>query len=462
MVKLKNFIRIYKSNKFVSGSFIKRTSAAKLFIFKIKKHFLKINMFKNKIKFLLNSSFFLNKILLNDILLNIFEKKLFFLTLTYFNKFFSFKNLNYIFNIDILNTLNFFKIKIFFFLLNFKFNLKKTNYMYITNNFTKLNYLFITKSLSLNIFSNYFTFLTKLKKLFSTKKSYFIDTFISKKKSGIFKKRNNVKNFLFFKTKKLLLFNSKNKFNNKYFNILKKKESKTSFNNLFIKFIKKQKLNFTNNLPNLKSLPLKKGFFKVLLENRNLIKTVYFFKSKKNNFLNKFISKKIFIPTKDFYLKHEFSLLNILIRSQFFYFKSDILVAFRYTAVYINGIPVFNLNKFLNIGDRIQLVITDNYYYYFRTYKFITLNFLKKIKKKMLRMFKPKNDMYKQKSNYIPDWIFKMIYYYNDIPLYIEVDFIIMTAVIISKPFRFYEYNFINWVFLSAYIYRLYNWKKII
>lgn len=461
MVKVKNAIKIYKSNKYISGNFIKRTATAKLFIFKIKKHFLKINIFKNKIKFLLNSSFFLHKMLLNDILLNIFEKKLFFLTLSYFNKFFSFKNLNYLFNIDILITLNFIKIKIFFFLLNFKFNFKKTNYMYITNNFTKINYLFITKSLSLNIFSNYFTFLTKLKKLLSSKKSYFIDTFISKKRGGVFKKRNNVKNFLFFRTKKLLLFNLKKKFNNKYFNIFKKNECKTSFNNLFLKSFDKRKSKF-NNFFNLKSLPLKKGFFKVLLENRNLIKTVYFFKNKKNNFLNKFISKKIFVPTKDFYLKHEFSLLNILIRSQFFYFKTDVLVAFRHTAIYVNGIPIFNLNKFLNIGDRIQILITDNYYYYFRTYKFITTNFLKKIKKKMLRMFKPKNDMYKQKSNYIPDWIFKMIYYYNDIPLYLEVDFIIMTAVIISKPFRFYEYNFINWIFLSSYIYRLYNWKRVI
>lgn len=37
-----------------------------------------------------------------------------------------------------------------------------------------------------------------------------------------------------------------------------------------------------------------------------------------------------------------------------------------------------------------------------------------------------------------------MIYYYNDIPSYIEVDFLIMTCVIVCKPFQFYDYNTIN------------------
>lgn len=250
----------------------------------LKKRKLDFISFNKKIKFLLNLSFFFffNK-LLN---LNFFDKKINFFFLQIFNIY------SYIYVL---------KYKLLYFLYFYKFNKNQFVYFYVNNNFSNYNYFFLKNYLNKNLFINYFFFLKKLKKIFFTKVKFFIDIFIFKKKNSILKRFDKSKFFLFFRTKKLLIFN-KNSYTN----------NKLNFQKNFKKF-NLLKLNFFNMKPKIfgvtqKLVPLKKGFFKILLENRKLLKTVNFLKFKKHKKINKILYKNNFISTKNFFLKSEFVL----------------------------------------------------------------------------------------------------------------------------------------------------------
>lgn len=282
----------------------------------------------------------------------------------------------------------------------FKFSLNKTEYKYICglaiDNLKKFTYSTTIKN---KVFNCYFTFLKKIKKLFLFKKSYFLDSFIFKKKASILKKNDNAKRYLLFRTRSLLNFNRKT-YKNLIFNFKKNKKKifKKSLNLFFFdKNIFKKKKN------NVNLIPMRRGFFKSLLNNRKLVRTIFFFKFKKQKSINKILSKKNFYPTNKFYLLHEFELLNLLIRSQFFFFKTDATYFIKNNFVYVNGFVENKVNKKLNVGDRIQLEVSYRYYCYFRSQQNHSRFFFKKIKSKLTRLFRPKFDLYKQRSTTTPN-----------------------------------------------------------
>ena len=86
-----------------------------------------------------------------------------------------------------------------------------------------------------------------------------------------------------------------------------------------------------------------------------------------------------------------------------FFFKNDASYFIKNNHVYVNGNIITNLNKVLMVGDRVQLEIHPNYYFYFRSQKSYSKYFLSKIRHKLIRMMKPRNNFYKQQSNHIPN-----------------------------------------------------------
>lgn len=360
--------------------FLKLKSPKFLLVNFIKDFFLKTYVKTNKFNFFLN--FFFNSISLLKM-----------------------NSLSFFINYDIINLTNFIKHKIIFINYYFKFSLNKRKYNYVcklkhASIRYKQTYLTTKKN---KLFNCYFIFLKKLKKLFLFKKSYFLDSFIFKKKASTLKKIDSSKQYLLHRTRKLLLFNKKpHCFFLKKFKLKKKKKNllNNSFNLFF--FNKSFKLHKTiNNQFNI--IPLRRGFFKILLNNRKLIRTVYFLKFKKQKSITNLLLKQIFVPTNQFYLKNEFNIVNLLIRSQFFFFKSDVHFFLKNKHIYVNGIIVDNFNKILSVGDRLQLEVHSNYYFYFRSQKSHSSYFLNKIKHKISRMMRPRNNLYKQQSNYIPN-----------------------------------------------------------
>lgn len=340
-------------------------------------------------------------------------------------------------------------------ILNLKFSKYANNYTYVNSKFTD------EEDDEFSVYGNnfnyeYFHFFKSINVLLKKKKLFLINIVISKKKSSVFKRFNSIKKFLFKKTRKFLYFNKDLEFE-------PSEESFALENNLKIKrlarlhdFFKQNKRNYKSKWGNktkikryyryneFKSIRMRKGFFSILLENRKIIKNFFCLKNKKQKFINKLLTAKTHIPQKKIYTNFEFNIVNILLRSQFFFFKADAVFFLQKGCVFLNGQRVFNINTTCVLGDRVQLVICQNYYFYFRTKKnFLTL-FLKKLNKKYYRSLKVKLDFYKQRSRYYPNWVFKMIHFYNDVPSFLEIDFTIMTSIIFTKPHFFYDFNILN------------------
>jgi hypothetical protein len=75
---------------------------------------------------------------------------------------------------------------------------------------------------------------------------------------------------------------------------------------------------------------------------------------------------------------------------------------------------------------------------------------------------KNKYNVNKQQSYHTPSWVLRFMYFRDDLPKFLEVDYLSMTLVILYKPYNFIEYDFYSLKFMSSYLSRLYNWKFII
>jgi hypothetical protein len=66
-----------------------------------------------------------------------------------------------------------------------------------------------------------------------------------------------------------------------------------------------------------------------------------------------------------------------------------------------------------------------------------------------------------QLSSKMPSWLNKLLFFVCDVPQNIEVDYSILTLIVLYNPDIFYD---INWVIndgISSYLIRLYNWHKL-
>jgi len=75
-------------------------------------------------------------------------------------------------------------------------------------------------------------------------------------------------------------------------------------------------------------------------------------------------------------------------------------------------------------------------------------------------MFLKKNQQ--NKFDIVPLWLINTTHVKEDLPNYLEVDFLTLSFKIIYKPFFYNEYNFIFFKLLNFYQKRLYNWKNVI
>jgi len=186
-----------------------------------------------------------------------------------------------------------------------------------------------------------------------------------------FKKNNKLKNIHFYK----------------YSRVLKKFKLKAEIKNK----------NF------FKSFDFKKKLFFFLKENRLLIKDLFFHKFVKQKTVTKF-----FFNLKKFNVNKlinffEFSLFNIVIQSNFLIFKKDVLFFLKNDFIFVNGSCIKNNFYQIKVGDRVQIVLNKNYYFYLKNFNKILKNLTSKIKLNIRKNFSKKKDFYKQKSQRTPN-----------------------------------------------------------
>ena len=345
----------------------------------------------------------------------------------------------------------FFKFQTFFFykfkkinkILNKKLH-KKFNWL-LTNSLTQKWYGFR------NIFNNF----------------SFFKTINQDKKNLIFKLRLKLSVFpFFFKIHKLLL----KKYSKNFFNFKKKNYNKT-FKRILssFSFFKYQpymfnfllrKYNFY--LKNPKRIKLRVNYQVIWRKQRHLLKQVLNFKNIYQKSFTRYLLNYNNISLKNFLFKLEFTLKNILLRVKFFFFKTINFFFLENGFIYLNSIVCCNPSVLIFKNDFIQFIVSWRFFFFFKS----QLNSFMLIKSK----FRYKKWMYLNKNfgkkgkirKYtLPNWILKFSYFFEDIPLFYELDYQIFTFTLLFIPttFRYFHFSHLNFIALNSI--KLYNWKYL-
>jgi hypothetical protein len=175
----------------------------------------------------------------------------------------------------------------------------------------------------------------------------------------------------FFKIKLLIFFKRKNMLFSKSNNLKKIISKKVRFKNKVKRF--KKRYFFKNN----QTIDNTFKFLSTIINNRKIIKDIFFKKSTKQKKITKFllnISKKNNSISSRLYN----FIFIVLIQSQFFFFINDVNFFLKNKFIYVNNKVVSKKFFEIKVNDCIKLVRLKSYYRYMkRIYKF----FKKKISK---------------------------------------------------------------------------------
>jgi len=205
-----------------------------------------------------------------------------------------------------------------------------------------------------------FNFFLKKKKIKNIKKTYINKIIKSKRISGLFKRRFNMRKTI-LKRRSLIFF------------FLEKKNKKKNKKKFF--FRRRNKYNYRVSHINLHNRV--KSIFS---ENRKILN---FFLKKKNlnrqNKFNKYVINYINKSPKVLINLFEYKLSNILIKSHFVNSSVDSEFFIRNGYVVVNNNVCVDSNKILNSGDIIRLKSKFNYYFFYKKNLNKSLKMSKKI-----------------------------------------------------------------------------------
>ena len=202
--------------------------------------------------------------------------------------------------------------------------------------------------------------------------------------------------------------------------------------------------------------------------NKKLLKTITANRALfKHFFLKKFSrQKKITNLTQHFskkkqYIHYHFNsyLFFILLRSHFFFFLDDVNFFLKKNFVTVNGVIVKNKFFELKQGDCVQIVNSNQYFdYIYNIYNFFK-NKIKKIKYKKwkgLQKKKVKGTFFKI---WLPNFLDKFVFYRNEIPKFLEVDFFSLSIIYLYKTNNILENDIFFMKIFSSYFIKMYNWR---
>jgi hypothetical protein len=127
----------------------------------------------------------------------------------------------------------------------------------------------------------------------------------------------------------------------------------------------------------------------------------------------------------------------------------------------LNRFNVTNPHKILVKGDCIELIMNKKYFFYIRYLNKLYDRNLYKLRCEF--RYKMKNKKSYVCNNY-DRWnrLLRDNYFFRKrIPLYLEVDFFVLSAVFVRDIMNIFDLSFINRKIISYNMYRLYNWKWI-
>ena len=205
----------------------------------------------------------------------------------------------------------------------------------------------------------------------------------------------------------------------------------------------------------------KKKLKKVILNNRKLYNFLNNNSLKTSKNLDNYISKKSKFKSLFNLLNLEFSVFNIILNSNIIKSYFDLLILIKYNSIFLNRLPIKNLNIELQLGDIIEFYLSNKFFNYMIYFKNSMNKHLMKIKNSIwykLRL-KDKNKLDLNSNNLINNVFKNNFIFKNFIPNYIEIDFYTLTIIVISKSLNFNSYSLNIKKILILYLFKLYNWK---
>jgi len=89
--------------------------------------------------------------------------------------------------------------------------------------------------------------------------------------------------------------------------------------------------------------------------------------------------------------------------------------------------------------------------------------YLKKfLNARIWRLVRFNDNIYKQSARHVPSWVLLLSSFFLDIPRFLEIDFIVLTSIILYQPSFNFDFNYIVKKFLNLFLLRLYNWRYIV
>lgn len=350
----------------------------------------------------------------------------------YFFQFYKIDKLMYFNNLKSYNfNLNLIFLKKFYILNDFSDNKYNWSDVFYYNEDIEIRYLILKNSQSVN-------FNTDFKKNFS-----FYDKIKLKKKTFILKKYFDIDYVILNK-----VFSYKNNFDKNFLDNLNIIDDYDDIND--------------NSYS--KSIDLKRKLKSFIKTNRNISKSFFNLKYYRNYSISKNIKKLCNLKKNDFLFNLENNIINILLKTDFFFSKKDCIWFLKNGLISLNSLSVTNEKVVLQVNDVINIA-NSNFYYSFYKFNFDFL--LNNIYKINLKLWSINNNRFKNveknvlKENY-PSWIDDYKYFKKDIPLNLEVDYITMTIIFLNYNFNYKNLDYYNSKFISLYMNRSYNWKFII
>ena len=293
-----------------------------------------------------------------------------------------------------------------------------------------------------------------------------------KKKLNFFKKRGEIRRFILFRVGsyawKRFIFRRKiyKHFLNYKCKIKTLTRKKTKFdiytNSLAKKAQFKVKHMYSKKIRRIKRpLNVKHKFNRLFYINRKIFQKIFnypdFRQHRFNNYFSYLFKKNYKHTLKSFNL----NIVHLLIKSRFVFTRDQAHFLIKNNFVFLNGYPVLTTLHTASINNTIQLIICKSYYYYFKR----LLSNLRLLKKKtgyrvwLLTRFL--FNFYKQSPTNIPRWVDKLMYYKIDVPKFLEVDYTVLTAVVLYTPKSVYEVDLYTFKYINYFLLRLYTWKYI-
>lgn len=130
--------------------------------------------------------------------------------------------------------------------------------------------------------------------------------------------------------------------------------------------------------------------------------------------------------------------------------------------IFVNGYQSLKFDSHINYGDVVQIAISDVFYKFYRWNIHFKNKFFKKIGYHLWILNRFRFNFYKQSTTRIPDFIERIMFFYEDLPRFFESDFLTLTFifVLLKNKTKFFSFFFKKTPALNML--RLYNWKYIV